>query len=545
LPNQALTVDLNSGDLHLIDEFGVLSTVFAGDSAVDVVISPDGTTALVSLFAPQELRRFEVRSSGAPTLTGVVAMPFNAEDVDIACTSSGLALVTDGGSIKAVASVDITTMTVVDTLMLPHDAVGVEVTPDGSLAVITAYGSARVQFVQVSPTGTLTDLGSAPSGANPINIGISPNGNIAIVTNSETVSVYDLNTLSLAQTLNLGFGFHLNQSVVFAPDGSKAYVYNVEEPVNIAGRIIVLDIDASDTVTDPGINFVVGSAASFFGVDQLAITPDGLFLYVRSTSGYEVIDLLTNNVAPFIPLPGATGNGGIATGCTVQGACPSADPGGPYLVAVNEAVLFDGTASTDPDGDLLTYGWSTDTGSLNGEMPTYAADSAAGIFTVSLTVDDGTCLSEPADTIVVVYDPDGGFVTGGGWIWSEPGDYVDSPDLEGKANFGFVSKYTGNGAQVPTGNTEFQFKAGDLNFHSNTYQWLVINQGGSNAQFKGTGTINGDASPAGANYKFMIWATDDSDDTFRIKIWYEDGGQVLVYDCGDTLLGGGNIKVHK
>jgi hypothetical protein len=224
---------------------------------------------------------------------------------------------------------------------------------------------------------------------------------------------------------------------------------------------------------------------------------------------------------------------------------PTADAGGPYLVAVNQSVDFDGSASSDPDGDPLTYDWTTDAGSLSGAMPTYTAGSEAGVYIVSLTVNDGTADSAPAETLVVVYDPDGGFVTGGGWIWSEPGDDLDFPDLEGKANFGFVSKYMDNGAQTPTGNTEFQFKAADLNFHSSTYEWLVVNQGGTNAQFRGSGTINGDPSPSGEDYKFMIWATDDADDTFRIRIWWEDGdAEIDVYDCGDTVLGGGNIKVH-
>jgi len=38
----------------------------------------------------------------------------------------------------------------------------------------------------------------------------------------------------------------------------------------------------------------------------------------------------------------------------------------------------------------------------------------------------------------------------------------------GKATFGFVSKYK-KGATVPTGNTEFVFKAADLNFHSTSH----------------------------------------------------------------------------
>ena len=54
--------------------------------------------------------------------------------------------------------------------------------------------------------------------------------------------------------------------------------------------------------------------------------------------------------------------------------------------------------------------------------------------------------------------------------------------LTGRANFGFVSKYL-TGATPPTGQTEFQFQVGNLTFHSESYQWLVIN--GARAQYKG------------------------------------------------------------
>ena len=61
---------------------------------------------------------------------------------------------------------------------------------------------------------------------------------------------------------------------------------------------------------------------------------------------------------------------------------------------------------------------------------------------------------------VVIYDPKGGFVTGGGWIDSPLDAYLYDPSLTGKATFGFVSKYL-KGANAPTGQTEFQFKAGN------------------------------------------------------------------------------------
>ena len=134
---------------------------------------------------------------------------------------------------------------------------------------------------------------------------------------------------------------------------------------------------------------------------------------------------------------------------------------------------------------------------------------------------------------VVVYDPEGGFVTGGGWINSPAGAYVDDLSATGKATFGFVSKYK-RGQTVPQGNTEFQFKAGDLNFHSVSYDWLVV--AGPRVQFKGDGTING-----AGNFGFFVVGTDgklvsgEQPDRFRIKIWNKDIGDsdnddALVYD---------------
>ncbi|HKI83854.1 MAG TPA: hypothetical protein VKA63_05905 [Candidatus Krumholzibacteria bacterium] len=94
-------------------------------------------------------------------------------------------------------------------------------------------------------------------------------------------------------------------------------------------------------------------------------------------------------------------------------------------------------------------------------------------------------------------------------------------------------------------NTEFQFKAANLDFHSSSYQWLVV--GGDQAQFKGYGTINGQG-----NYGFLLTAQDAqlsngalSADTFRIKIWDVTTG-TAVYDNGaQQPIGGGSIVIHK
>jgi len=163
-----------------------------------------------------------------------------------------------------------------------------------------------------------------------------------------------------------------------------------------------------------------------------------------------------------------------------------------------------------------------------------------GVYTLVVSAVDEAGNEAEETVYFVVYDATGGFVTGGGWIYSDPGCLISNPDAEGKANFGFVSKYK-KGATTPTGQTEFVFKAGDLNFHSSSYDWLVVT-GSNHARFKGTGTINGSGE-----YRLMLWAGDNDSDTLRIRIWEEDedGYETDVYDNGfDQEIMGGNIVIH-
>ena len=176
---------------------------------------------------------------------------------------------------------------------------------------------------------------------------------------------------------------------------------------------------------------------------------------------------------------------------------------------------------------------------------------------VKLTVTDSCGASVVATTVngdpamVVVYDPNAGFVTGGGWINSPVGAYPGNPSLIGKANFGFVSKYK-KGQSTPTGETEFQFQVANFNFHSTSYDWLVV--AGAKAQYKGSGTINGSG-----DYAFMLTAIDGQlnggggNDKFRIKVWNKTTN-VIIYDnlldapdSSDptTVLGGGSIVIHQ
>ncbi len=152
--------------------------------------------------------------------------------------------------------------------------------------------------------------------------------------------------------------------------------------------------------------------------------------------------------------------------------------------------------------------------------------------------------------MIAVYDVSAGFVTGAGTLQSPVGALVGSP-ASGRAQFAFQSKYK-QGATVPSGNTQFKFKAGNFEFDSTEYEWLVI--AGARAQYKGDGVIKGQAG----TFKFLLTAIDGSlpggggEDKLRLKITGPSGG--LVYDnqigASDgadpsTAIDGGNIVINK
>jgi PKD repeat protein len=73
---------------------------------------------------------------------------------------------------------------------------------------------------------------------------------------------------------------------------------------------------------------------------------------------------------------------------------PVADPGGPYTGVVGVPVSFNGSESSDPEGDILSYEWDFGDGNTGtGAKPSHTYDSA-DIWTVYLTVTDGSNLSD-------------------------------------------------------------------------------------------------------------------------------------------------------
>jgi hypothetical protein len=231
---------------------------------------------------------------------------------------------------------------------------------------------------------------------------------------------------------------------------------------------------------------------------------------------------------------------------------------GPWTWNIN----WDDTSGTCPTPNANTCPSSN--GTVSGTSTTNSPFSAThtftnvGVYTINVKVKDSSGLSGTATVWIVVYDPSAGFITGGGWLDVVAGSYIGGPGLAGRANFGFNSQYK-KGATVPTGETEFNFQAGNMDFHSTVYNWLIVS--GYKAQYKGTGTING-----AGKYSFTLTAYDGDlmnptagPDKFRIRITDDNNSNAVVFDNRITadaspnnldtadpqVISGGSIVIHK
>ncbi|QED39016.1 T9SS type A sorting domain-containing protein [Antarcticibacterium arcticum] len=312
-----------------------------------------------------------------------------------------------------------------------------------------------------------------------------------------------------------------------------------------AGSLLVVDVLSSASADACGIAREVLSRTSFGCSD---VGTFDITLTVTDSNGNETEKTISVTVINDAPVLSA-----------ISG------PDGPQQHT--SSITLSATV-TDVNPDSAHFYFSTDGGDTFGEPIQVLIDddgkisytftpSEAEVYLVKLEVVDVCGLTATEEfRYVVIFDPNGGFVTGGGTIWSPAGAYKDDMLLEGPANFGFNAKYK-NGKNLTNevdGSTNFQFKAGNFHFKSSSHQKeSLIVSGGFKATYKGVGTVNGQG-----NYQFLVTVIDaeetsnHSTDLFRIKIW--DGNRV-VYDNNlgntednadpSTAITGGSIVIHK
>jgi predicted extracellular nuclease len=231
----------------------------------------------------------------------------------------------------------------------------------------------------------------------------------------------------------------------------------------------------------------------------------------------------------------------VIVGLNLTNLPPTVDAGGPYVTSVNASILVN-AVGYDPEGTALTYTWDLNNDGIfetPGQSVAFVS-AMTGIFPIAVQVTDIGGLTAVDTAVVAVYDPNGLFVNGGGWI----------DTALGKAEFSFDAKYVKRNP-YPVATVSYVIESAGLTFTGSSYDWLVV--AGRYSWLHGTGVYNGMAG-----YTFLL-STEDGNvrlggngiDTFRIQIW--DASGVLVHDSEPgaaeyavptTPLGGGSITVH-
>jgi RHS repeat-associated protein len=198
-------------------------------------------------------------------------------------------------------------------------------------------------------------------------------------------------------------------TVVQAPD-TTAPTVELSAPARIgAGRTLSVSAIAADNTGVTAVHFYVDDVLiesdtqapydASFPVPASAAPNSVLNVRARAVdyAGLEAVDTASVTVLGNQP--------------------PTANAGGPYTVQAGDLLTFNGTASTDPDGDALTYSWNFgDDGSNSGNSgnggnggnntgvgpsPSHAY-ATAGSFKATLTVSDGRGATAQAEADVTV-----------------------------------------------------------------------------------------------------------------------------------------------
>jgi DNA-binding beta-propeller fold protein YncE len=281
---------------------GHLGTIGGGLS--DVVLDKKGKTALVSNISDKKVFFISLAKTTAPVVLGSVTLSNWAED--IALTPNGkFAMATSIAGTAQVASINVKTRALVQELTIPggYGANAVTIAKDNKTVVTADYSHNSINyFLLDSATGVLTYKGRRGAGvAVPVNVVISPDGK----------TVFTLSYMVDASTCGFGYLYLITapgavtaatqrvpapsadletaHGAAFSKDGKKLYVLGglAFDADGLKQHIIyVFNVTAPGTVSYSGVSIKIHDflelSGQFYGVDSMALTPDGKYLFLSN-----------------------------------------------------------------------------------------------------------------------------------------------------------------------------------------------------------------------------------------------------------------------
>jgi DNA-binding beta-propeller fold protein YncE len=217
----------------------------------------------------------------------------------------------------------------------------------------TNHNESNVSRVSTCPFAIKTTI---PVSQNPLQIAVTPDGSTALVTSfgsldgsGGAVTFINLMTNQVTNTVNtLGNFVVTPNGLAISPDGTTAYIGNFTNP----GQSIQVMNIATQTITASIPNVVAYPSA-------MTVTPDGSQLWVGSPLGTEtdVIDTLTNTIAFRINIQQAVDIAFNSTGTTAYITSDLNSPG--QVFAVNTStfqIVNTYTVGSGPADIAMSYG---------------------------------------------------------------------------------------------------------------------------------------------------------------------------------------------
>jgi subtilisin family serine protease len=284
------------------------------------------------------------------------------------------------------------------------------------------YGEVEDYTVNIAESGEDTEAPGAPTNLSASNV---TETSFTLSWNASTDNVgvtgYDIyqDGSFLASTANTSYD-------VTGLSASTTYAYYVkakDAAGNVSAASNTLDVTTDDppdteaptapsnlsssNVTENSVDLSWTASTDNVGVTGYDIYKDGAYLANTSSTNYTVTGLSASTTYEFyVKAKDAAGNVSAASNTidvtTLAGNIPPvADAGGPYSGDEGTAITFDGTGSSDADGDALTYNWDFGDGATGtGATPSHTYPTA-GSYTATLTVSDGIDSDQATASVTV------------------------------------------------------------------------------------------------------------------------------------------------
>jgi len=209
--------------------------------------------------------------------------------------------VCDGALVQPVSVVDIATRVEVDTFYLGHDCNAVEVCDDGSV-LVTSLLAQSVRRLVLDSAGSLSDTGETLSLAGqPNDVACAPgSGSGVVVTRfGSQFQSFALPGLTPVDTRSPSGAFGISSA--FDDGGDKVFVRS-----NNSGYVDRFAVDSASGVLGASreLSIPVLNTPTLFGVDQVAVHPDGSKLYVSQPGSLDVYDAASGAFLSSLSTPG-------------------------------------------------------------------------------------------------------------------------------------------------------------------------------------------------------------------------------------------------